>query len=152
MRQPENGFIPFSGCFFVGDGGVIWFLRRGFAECAIHQEMPFLCGNDGVIFRLKPLQNLQPMEHRRLADILANQSCSVCSHLAASRRRSILSFRLPFVFRKGSLKMKQREMIAQWRVETKQACACEQDVGEPPTRHWLRDWQRFQAALCVELR
>ncbi|WP_315368318.1 hypothetical protein [Kingella oralis] len=85
------------------------------------------------------MQNLQPMEHRRLADILANQSCSVCSHLAASRRRSILSFRLPFVFRKGSLKMKQREMIAQWRVETKQACACEQDVGEPPTHHWLRD-------------
>jgi len=115
LRQPENGFIPFSGCFFVGDGGVIWFLR------------------------LKPLQNLQPMECRRLADILANQSCSVCSHLAASHRRSILGFRLPFVFRKGSLKMKQREMIAQWRVETKQACACEQDVGEPPTRHWLRD-------------
>ena len=23
-------------------------------------------------------------------------------------------------------------MIAQWRVETEQACACEQDVGEPP--------------------
>ena len=79
------------------------------------------------------------MERRRLASILVNQSCSVCSHLAASRRRSILSFRLPFVFRKGSLKMKQREMIAQWRVETKQACACEQDVGEPPTHHWLRD-------------
>ena len=146
------GLYRFQAAFFVGDGDVIWFLRRGFAECTIHQAMPFLCGNDGVIFRLKPLQNLQPMERRRLADILANQSCSVCSHLAASRRRSILGFRLPFVFRKGSLKMKQREMIAQWRVETKQACACEQDVGEPPTRHWLRDWQRFQAALCVELR
>ena len=63
------GLYRFQAAFFVGDGGVIWFLRRGFAECAIHQEMPFLCGNDGVIFRLKPLQNLQPMERRRLADI-----------------------------------------------------------------------------------
>jgi len=58
-----------GAAFFVGDGDVIWFLRRGFAECTIHQAMPFLCGNDGVIFRLKPLQNLQPMERRRLADI-----------------------------------------------------------------------------------
>jgi|GEM_PF-5018327 len=90
------GLYRFQAAFFVGDGDVIWFLRRGFAECTIHQAMPFLCGNDGVIFRLKPLQNLQPMERRRLADILANQSCSVCSHLAASRRRSILGFRLPY--------------------------------------------------------
>ena len=67
------GLYRFQAAFFVGDGGVIWFLRRGFAECAIHQAMPFLCGNDGVIFRLKPLQNLQPMERRRLADILENQ-------------------------------------------------------------------------------
>ncbi len=29
------------------------------------------------VFRLKPLQNRQPMEHRRLADILVNQSYSV---------------------------------------------------------------------------
>ena len=53
------GLYRFQAAFFVGDGDVIWFLRRGFAECTIHQAMPFLCGNDGVIFRLKPLQNLK---------------------------------------------------------------------------------------------
>ncbi|QMT43746.1 hypothetical protein [Kingella oralis] len=39
---------------------------------------------------LKSLQNLHPIERRRLADILSNKK-----HVATSRRRFILDFRLP---------------------------------------------------------
>ncbi|WP_369586764.1 hypothetical protein [Kingella oralis] len=44
---------------------------------------------------LKPLPNLRTMARWRLADIWANPPYAVCSQLAASRRRSILDFRLP---------------------------------------------------------
>ena len=53
---------------------------------------------------LKPLQNLQPMERQRLADIFPINK-HVESHLATSRRRSILGFRLPYGVGLGSLKL-----------------------------------------------
>jgi len=43
---------------------------------------------------LKSLQNLQPMERRRLVDILPTSKILLNIHLATSHRRSILGFRL----------------------------------------------------------
>ena len=51
--------------------------------------------------RLKLLENLQPMECRRLADILPANKAMVIYYLATSRRRSILVFRLPLAFGKS---------------------------------------------------
>ena len=50
---------------------------------------------------LKLLETLQPMERRRLADILPANKAMVIYYLATSRRRSILVFRLPLAFCKG---------------------------------------------------
>jgi len=71
MRQPENGvewcllgWTGFQAAFGVVAGAGL-FIARVRCCCAKRR------------FGLKPLQNLQPIACRRLADILANQSCFV---------------------------------------------------------------------------